>query len=421
MKKSPARDRSGGGAAQRQGRFGVPRGRWAPYSRPPRCPPRRKRNAQAGPSSSTSTTDPGRSPSRPRSAPGRHLRVRLRDQRHRQDRRHGLRRQRRAGDRCSGVERADLDHPAAQSVGRLRARRPSTTRARSRAGSRLLRRHSTSASIGIRRTTRSSSRGFRRAVLHGAGARDQRLRPDRGDGPASRPDFWGHAAVWLKDSFQSDLGFMGGGHFSEAYGINDLGGRRSALAAVANTDQHAFLWKSGQLHRPQHVGAAAAHSSIAYGINNNGLIRRPEPDGERRLASGAPATWFQGASPMPPGVSPYTHRAIGASTTHEGHHPPPAPRATPSDVRRAFWAANGRPDRPRHAVPDRTTIMPASRVRINAQGEIVGEGQRRLSDSSTRCEVDRTLRPWRRTARRRRTARWDATPGDRLGAGRPAP
>jgi probable HAF family extracellular repeat protein len=83
----------------------------------------------------------------------------------------------------------------------------------------------------------------------------------------SSPNLWGHAVIWQRNSFQTDLGFMGGGNYSEAYGINDLGEVVGA-ATVASTAQHAFLWRNGQYTDLSTDNT----SSIAYGVNLKGEI-----------------------------------------------------------------------------------------------------------------------------------------------------
>ncbi|PWB70334.1 MAG: hypothetical protein C3F15_13950 [Holophagae bacterium] len=113
------------------------------------------------------------------------------------------------------------------------------------------------------------------------------------------PNYFGHAVVWLASVFQTDLGFMGGGTYSEAYGINDLG-HVVGVASVASTEQHAFLWTNGQFtDLSTWIGGGAA--SIAYAINNNGDIVG--------VNSGVASLWQNGAVqalPMPAGISAYT-------------------------------------------------------------------------------------------------------------------
>ena len=59
------------------------------------------------------------------------------------------------------------------------------------------------------------------------------------------PNFAGHAVIWNKATFETDLGFMDGGSYSEGYGINDAGDVVGA-AGIANGGLHAFVWKNGQ-------------------------------------------------------------------------------------------------------------------------------------------------------------------------------
>ena len=120
-----------------------------------------------------------------------------------------------------------------------------------------------------------------------------------GMGQQGGPDYWGHAAVWLKNSFQADLGFMGGGHYSEAYGINDAGDV-VGVAAVANTNNHAFLWHDGQ-YTDLSTWSGGGVSSIAYAINNHGTIVG--------LNKSVASIWENGAVkplPMPAGISAFT-------------------------------------------------------------------------------------------------------------------
>jgi probable HAF family extracellular repeat protein len=177
-----------------------------------------------------------------------------------------------------------------------------------------------------------------------------------GMGQQGSPNFWGHAAVWLKNSFQTDLGFMGGGHFSEAYGINDLGDV-VGVAAVANTNQHAFLWQSGQFTDLSTWGGGA--SSSAYAINNNGEIVG--------LNASLASIWSAGAVqalPMPPGVSAYTP-AIDINDA--GDIIATGSKGYPIDVG-VLW---------RNGEPIDLGTLPGGTIsrarRINAAGEIVGE------------------------------------------------
>ncbi len=113
------------------------------------------------------------------------------------------------------------------------------------------------------------------------------------------PNFWGHAVIWLGSSFQTDLGFMGGGTYSEAYGINDLG-EVVGVASVANTNQHAFLWKGGQ-YTDLSTWSGGGASSKAYSINRHGVIVGLNANVASVFEDGVVT-----ALKMPRGVSAYT-------------------------------------------------------------------------------------------------------------------
>lgn len=178
-----------------------------------------------------------------------------------------------------------------------------------------------------------------------------------GMGQQGAPNYFGHAAVWSKNAFQTDLGFMGGGSFSEAYGINDLG-EVVGVAAVANTNQHAFFWKNGQFTDLSSWSGGGA-SSIAYGINNHGMIVG--------LNASVASTFSNGAVhplPMPPGISAFTP-AIDINDS--GDIIATASKGYPLDVG-VLW---------RNGVPIDLGTLPGGTIsrarRINQTGEIVGE------------------------------------------------
>lgn len=173
------------------------------------------------------------------------------------------------------------------------------------------------------------------------------------------PNFWGHAVVWSQGALQSDLGFMGGGNYSEALGINDSGAV-VGVAALANTNQHAFLWQNGQFTDLSNWTGGGA-SSKAFAINNLGEIVG--------LNAGVASLWRNGsvsALPMPPGMSAFTP-AIDINDA--GDIIATGPVLFPDEVG-VLW---------RGGTPISLGTLPGgtiSRVRrINAAGEIVGEAK----------------------------------------------
>ncbi len=172
-----------------------------------------------------------------------------------------------------------------------------------------------------------------------------------------KPDFWGHAAVWHQNSLQTDLGFMGGGHFSEAYGINDAGDV-VGVAAVASTNQHAFLWQNGQ-YTDLSTWSGGGASSIAYGINNLGVIVG--------LNSSVASVFSEGKVTkltMPAGVSAFTP-AIDINDA--GDIIATGSKGFPIEVG-VLW---------RNGKPIDLGTLPGGTIsrarRINGAGEIVGE------------------------------------------------
>jgi len=178
-----------------------------------------------------------------------------------------------------------------------------------------------------------------------------------GMGQQGPPDYWGHAAVWSGITFQSDLGFMGGGNYSEAYGINDLGDV-VGVAALSSTAQHAFLWKNGQ-YTDLSTWSGGGVSSIAYAINDSGTIVG--------LNKSVASVFEQGvvsALPMPQGISAFTP-AIDINDS--GDIIATGSKGFPIEVG-VLW---------RNGTPIDLGTLPGgtiSRVRrINDTGEIVGE------------------------------------------------
>lgn len=173
------------------------------------------------------------------------------------------------------------------------------------------------------------------------------------------PNLWGHAVVWLADSFQTDLGFMGGGHYSEAYGINDLGAV-VGVASVANTNQHAFLWQGGSFTDLSTWSGGGA-ASIAYAINNHGAIVG--------LNSSVASIWSGGAVhplPMPPGISAFTP---ALDINDAGDIIATGSKGFPNEVG-VLW---------RNGEPIDLGTLPGGAIsrarRINAAGDIVGEAK----------------------------------------------
>jgi probable HAF family extracellular repeat protein len=115
----------------------------------------------------------------------------------------------------------------------------------------------------------------------------------------SAPTMYGHAAVWSGTELAIDLGFMGGGTYSEAYGVNNFG-HVVGVASIANTNQHAFLWKDGQ-YTDLSLWSGGGASSKAYAINDAGVIVG--------MNASKAAKWANGSVqflPMPAGVSAFT-------------------------------------------------------------------------------------------------------------------
>ncbi|MCY2959045.1 MAG: hypothetical protein NTY35_02680 [Planctomycetota bacterium] len=173
------------------------------------------------------------------------------------------------------------------------------------------------------------------------------------------PNFFGHAVVWFQGSLQADLGFLGGGTYSEAFGINDLGAV-VGVAAIANTNQHAFLWQNGQYtDLSGWIGGGA--SSKAYAINNLGDIVG--------LNAGVASLWRNGAVqvlPMPQGLSAFTP-AIDINDA--GDIIATASAGFPIEVG-VLW---------RDGVPINLGTLPGGTIsrarRVNAAGDVVGEAQ----------------------------------------------
>lgn len=80
-----------------------------------------------------------------------------------------------------------------------------------------------------------------------------------------------HAVLWQGTALSRDLGFMGSGDFSEAWGINDLGDIVGVANSVSMGQTRGFLWRNGSF---TDLGSLAGQSgaSTARDINNSGLI-----------------------------------------------------------------------------------------------------------------------------------------------------
>ncbi len=173
------------------------------------------------------------------------------------------------------------------------------------------------------------------------------------------PNYWGHAAIWFQNSLQADLGFMGGGNYSEAFGINDAGAV-VGVASIANTNQHAFLWQNGQYtDLSTWTGGGAASKAMA--INNQGEIVG--------LNANVASLWRNGAVqalPMPAGISAYTP---ALDINDAGDMIATGSKGYPIEVG-VLW---------RNGVPIDLGTLPGGTIsrarRINAAGEIVGEAQ----------------------------------------------
>ncbi|MBK7641435.1 MAG: hypothetical protein IPJ19_00050 [Planctomycetes bacterium] len=171
------------------------------------------------------------------------------------------------------------------------------------------------------------------------------------------PNSYAHAVVWLQGTVQTDLGFMGGGTYSNAYGINDLGAV-VGVAAVASTNQHAFLWQNGQ-YTDLSTWTGGGASSWAYAINNAGEIVG--------LNASVASLWRNGsvqALAMPAGLSAFTPVI---DINDAGDMIATASAGFPTEVG-VLW---------HNGLPINLGTLPGGNIsrarRINAAGEIVGE------------------------------------------------
>jgi probable HAF family extracellular repeat protein len=171
------------------------------------------------------------------------------------------------------------------------------------------------------------------------------------------PNFFGHAVIWLGNTFQTDLGFAGSGTYSEALDINDSG-VIVGVAGFSSTVTHAFRWQSGQYTDLGSWPGAGPYSK-AYGINNAGTIVG--------LNSNVASVWKNGAVsalPMPPGISAFTP-AIDINDA--GDIIATGSKGYPIEVG-VLW---------RNGQPIDLGTLPGGTIsrayRINEAGEIVGE------------------------------------------------
>jgi probable HAF family extracellular repeat protein len=80
-----------------------------------------------------------------------------------------------------------------------------------------------------------------------------------------------HAVLWQGSALSRDLGFMGSGDTSEAWGINDLGDIVGMANSVSGGQPRGFLWRNGTFAGLDSLTGPSGASS-AVDINNNGLI-----------------------------------------------------------------------------------------------------------------------------------------------------
>ena len=78
-----------------------------------------------------------------------------------------------------------------------------------------------------------------------------------------------HAFFWMKKGGMRDLGFLPGGDYSVASGINDAG--QVVGTSNAQDGMHGFLWTS-QTGLQDLPSLSGANSSSAYAINHTGVI-----------------------------------------------------------------------------------------------------------------------------------------------------
>jgi len=119
-----------------------------------------------------------------------------------------------------------------------------------------------------------------------------------GSSQEASPNLRSHAVRWPNGlSAPEDLGFMGSGQYSVAYGINDLG----EVVGVADNGSatHGFLWRNGTYTDLGSL-AGSGGASIAYVINNSTVIAGSSNGGYLSFV------WQNGVMtqlPFPPGIA----------------------------------------------------------------------------------------------------------------------
>jgi len=143
-----------------------------------------------------------------------------------------------------------------------------------------------------------------------------------GSSQEASPNLRSHAVRWPNGvSAPEDLGFMGSGQYSVAYGINDLG----EVVGVADNGSvtHGFLWRNGTYTDLGSL-AGSGGASIAYVINNSTVIAGSSNGGYLSFV------WQNGVMtqlPFPPGIASTSvfdinnvGDIVGASATYFQEH-----------------------------------------------------------------------------------------------------
>jgi len=143
-----------------------------------------------------------------------------------------------------------------------------------------------------------------------------------GSSQEASPNLRSHAVRWPNGvSAPEDLGFMGSGQYSVAYGINDLG--EVVGAADNGSATHGFLWRNGTYTDLGSL-AGSGGASIAYVINNSTVIAGSSNGGYLSFV------WQNGVMtqlPFPPGIASTSvfdinnvGDIVGASATYFQEH-----------------------------------------------------------------------------------------------------